>query len=89
VWVGLRFQHEPGAEPSDVLLHVNLADPTAQLQQQALGVLGVNLIHATFFKRGAPLDEFLSAVWDELSLKRLEVDVVELHGPGFAGLDGR
>ena len=41
-WVGLRFQHEPGAEPSDILLHVNLTGPTVQLQQQALGVLGVS-----------------------------------------------
>jgi hypothetical protein len=88
-WVGLRFQHEPGAEPSDTLLHVNLTDPTAQLQQLTLGVLGVNLIHATFFKRTAPLDEFLSAVWDELSLERLELDVVELRGPAFVALDGR
>jgi hypothetical protein len=88
-WVGLRFQHEPGAEPSDILLHVNLADLTAQLQQQALGVLGVNLIHAIFFKRRLAPDEFLAAVWDELSLKRLEVDVVEVRGPGFAALDGR
>jgi hypothetical protein len=88
-WVGLRFQHEPGAEPSEVLLHVNLTDPTAQLQQQALGVLGVSLIHATFVKRGAPPDEFLAAVWDELSLERLEVDVVEVRGPGFAAWDGR
>jgi hypothetical protein len=88
-WVGLRFQHEPGADPSDVLLHVNLADLTAQLQQQALGVLGVNLIHATFFKRGTSLDEFLGAVWDELSSERLEVDVVELRGPAFTAVDSR
>ncbi len=83
-WVGLRFQHEPAADASDILLHVNLADPTALLQQEALGILGVNLIHAAFFKRGAALDEVLSAVWDELSLERLELDVVDLRGPAFA-----
>jgi hypothetical protein len=88
-WVGLRFQHEPGADPSDILLHVNLADPTAQLQQQALGVLGVNLIHATFFQRSGSPDEFLGAVWDELSLERLEVDVVDLRGPALAAMDDR
>ncbi len=88
-WAGVRFQHEPGAEPSDILLHLNLADPTAQRQQQALGILGVNLIHATFFRRGGSPDEFLAAVGDELSPDRLEVDVVELGGPGFAAWDGR
>ena len=50
-WLGVRFQAEPGAAPSDVLVHVNLRDPTAQLQQEALGVLGVNLIYATFYQR--------------------------------------
>src|SRR5215471_18946717 len=30
-WLGIRFQTEPGSEPSDVLLHVNLRDSTAQL----------------------------------------------------------
>src|SRR5690349_8919316 len=43
-WVGLRFQIEPGGESSDLLLHVNLMDPTATQQQEALGVLGVNLL---------------------------------------------
>jgi hypothetical protein len=88
-WVGVRFQPEPGAEPSDIVLHLNLVDPTAQQQQEALGILGVNLVHATFFRRGGSPDEFLTALWDDLSLDRLEVDVVELGGPGFAAWDGR
>src|SRR4051794_32012827 len=32
-WIGIRFQTEPGSEPSQVLLHVHLSDSTAQLQQ--------------------------------------------------------
>ena len=36
----------PVAEPNQILLHINLQDPTAQLQQQAIGTLGVNLIYA-------------------------------------------
>lgn len=88
-WVGLRFQSKPGEEPSDVLLHVNLMDSTAQLQQQALGVLGVNLIYATFFQRDAQLGEFLSALWHELSMDRLEVDVIELRGPAFQSINAR
>src|SRR5688572_26445752 len=50
-WLGVRFQAEPSAAPSDVLVHVNLMDPAAQLQQEALGLLGVNLIHATLYQR--------------------------------------
>ncbi len=88
-WVGLRFQTAPGAEPSDVLLHVNLMDSTAQQQQQALGVLGVNLIHATFFHWDAPPDDFLAAIWDELSIERLEADVMDFRGPAFESVDAR
>ncbi|MDB5308432.1 MAG: hypothetical protein JWO38_2634 [Gemmataceae bacterium] len=88
-WVGLRFQTAPGAEPSEVFLHVNLTDPTALLQQQALGVIGVNLIYATFFRWDAPTGDLLDVLWDELDLDRLEIDVVELRGPAFADTDAR
>jgi hypothetical protein len=43
-WIGLRFQLQPGGPPNDVLLHINMRDPSNILQQQAIGVLGVNLI---------------------------------------------
>jgi hypothetical protein len=87
-WVGLKFQTEPGAEPSDIVLHVNLMDATAELQQQALGLLGVNLIHAAYHCRSSP-DAFLAALWDELTIDRLEVDVIHLRGPASAAVDAR
>jgi len=49
-WIGLRFQLQPGGPPSDVLLHVNMRDPSNVLQQQAIGILGVNLIYAAFYE---------------------------------------
>lgn len=87
-WLGVRFQSEPGAEPSDVLVHVNLRDPTAQLQQEALGILGVNLIYATFYQRGSG-GQFLDGVFDGLSIARIEMDVTELSGPAFSKVDSR
>jgi hypothetical protein len=87
-WVGIRFQPELRAEPSDIVLHVNLMDATAQLQQQALGLLGVNLIHAAYHFRSSP-DDFLTALWDALTIDRLEVDVLHLRGPAFAHVDSR
>src|SRR2546427_2220865 len=87
-WVGLRFQTEPGSDPSDVLLHVNLMDPTAQQQQEALGVLGVNLLYGAHHARGSA-DEFLACLSDALSIDRLEIDVLELSGPAFAGQNPR
>jgi hypothetical protein len=84
-WVGLRFQLEPRAEPNDLLLHVNLLDPTAAEQQEVLGLLGVNLLYAAYFYKGA--DAFLRCLWDGLSIGRLEVDVLDFKGPTFRGED--
>lgn len=87
-WVGIRFQTEPRAESSEVLLHVNLMSPTAILQQQSLGVLGANLIHAAHYLT-ATEDGFLAGLWDDLSIEQLEIDVLRLRGPAFSGVDVR
>src|SRR5262249_40201731 len=87
-WVGLRFQAAAGAQPSDMLLHVALRDRTVEMQRNALGMLGVNLVHAAFHQKPDP-PAFLTAVFEGLSLERLEIDVVELTGPAFAGQDSR
>ena len=87
-WVGVRFQATPGAPPSDVLLHVNLADRSNLLQQQAVGLLGVNLTYAAACQRGSAA-EFLGGLFHELSAERVEVDVIELVGPAWDGQDGR
>lgn len=84
-WVGIRFQHEPAAAPSDFLLHVALQDPTASQQQQTLGVLGVNLIFAAVYLRDS-FTTMLESLLDELSLENLEIDVVECSGPAFTDL---
>jgi hypothetical protein len=87
-WLGIRFQAEPDGEPNQILLHINLGDPTAQLQQQAIGTLGVNLIYAAFHQRSSSAD-FLAGLFDDLSIERLEIDVLELTGPVFANVDSR
>jgi hypothetical protein len=85
-WVGLRFQREPGGAPNNVMLHANLRDSTNLHQQEAVGILGVNLIFAVHHA-AASLEEFLASVFDDLSLRRLEIDCLELDGPAFAGWD--
>ena len=55
-WMGVRFQSTPGGEFNDVVLHVKLMDNDNNLQQQAVGILGVNLIYACFnYHQSAPL----------------------------------
>jgi len=87
-WMGMRFQAHPGEEPSQVLLHLTLNDSTAPLQQEAVGLLGVNLVYAAFYQ-GTDGDAFLTGLFDGLSIERLEIDVIELSGPAFAATDDR
>lgn len=85
-WVGVRFQQQPGGPASDVILHINLQDPTNLQQQEAVGILGVNLIYASFHHLGSS-EQFLACLCEDLSLERMEVDFVALQGPAFAGWD--
>ncbi len=87
-WMGIRFQFEPGAPPSQMLLHINLRDPTSQLQQQAIGILGVNLVYAAYHQR-MNAEMFLSGLFDELSVDRIEIDVIEFDGPAFIDQEAR
>jgi hypothetical protein len=86
-WVGLRFQVEPGGPPSDVILHVNLRDSSNLLEQEAVGILGVNLVYAAFHQ-AANMETFLKGVGEDLE-KRIEIDFVDLRGPAFEGWDRR
>ena len=87
-WVGLRFLQAPEGGPSDVILHVNLQDPSNIQQQEVVGILGVNLIYAACYQMKSP-EEFLAGVFEELSLQSIEIDCVELSGPAFEGWDRR
>jgi hypothetical protein len=87
-WLGIRFQTEPGCQPSQILLHINLCDSTAQQQQQAIGILGVSLVYAAFHQRSA-MEIFLGGLFEELSIARIEIDVIDLNGPAFMDQDAR
>ncbi len=85
-WVGLRFQTKPDTRPNDVILHVNLKDETNIRQQQALGILGVNLIYGAFYLRDR-MDDLLTGLIDTLSVQRVEVDFIDCQGPAFENID--
>jgi hypothetical protein len=85
-WLGVRFQRNPNDEPSDIILHVNMHDPENFLQQQAVGILGVNLIYAAFFLKDN-LEAFCTSLLDDLKPGRIEVDVAYFKGPYFKGWD--
>jgi len=87
-WIGLRFQLQPGGPPNDVLLHVNMRDASNVLQQQAVGILGVNLIYAAFYE-GQTKESFLEGLAQDVVAERVEIDYVDLRGPAFESWDRR
>jgi hypothetical protein len=85
-WMGIRFQDRPEGTANDILLHLNLRDPSNLLQQEALGVVGVNLIYAVFHLFQSK-ESSLKALLDEVTSQRVEIDFIELRGPAFEGWD--
>jgi hypothetical protein len=87
-WMGMRFQYEPTAEPNEVLLHVNLLERDTLLQQQTLGVLGVNLIFACHNYINHPVD-FILSLMDNISNDRVEITMMRMRGPDLDYVDNR
>ncbi len=87
-WMGVKFQYRPGTEANEVIVHVNLKENDALLQQQTLGVLGVNLIYACYYHNDKP-NNFLRSLLDNLSRDRIEVTMVRMTGPDLSYVDNR
>ncbi len=81
-WVGLRFQTQPGGPPNDILLHINMLDRVNVLQQEAIGILGVNLIYAAFHELQT-MESFLGGVGQDVVKERIEIDYIDVRGPAF------
>jgi hypothetical protein len=87
-WMGVKFQSHPGDEASQVVVHVRMLDDEAALQQEALGVVGVNLLHAAFFLHHEP-ERMVESLLDRLTTGRIEIDMIELRGIEFRAVDNR
>jgi hypothetical protein len=87
-WVGLRFQLQPGGPSNDVLLHINMLDPSNVREQEDIGILGVNLIYAAFYELQSR-ESFLEGVTQDVAKDRIEIDYIDLRGPAFETWDIR
>ncbi len=87
-WCGIRVQMYPGAAPSDITVHVRMFDDNAEAQQQALGVLGVNLIYAAYYYFEDP-KMIIDSLTDNMKANRIEIDSIEFLGPYFDDVDNR
>src|SRR5213076_2364341 len=86
-WLGVRFQSEPRSQPSEIIIHVRLLDEANVDQQEALGVIGVNLVHGAFYHRQP--EDLISSLQENLGPGRIEVDMIKFSGPLFQNVDNR
>lgn len=87
-WLGVRFQTHPRSTPSNAVIHVKMHDNDAVLQQQAIGIAGVNLLYACYYLQ-YDTEKFVTSLMDNLSRERIEIDMVRLSGPDFKNIDNR
>src|SRR4029079_12904996 len=77
-WLGVRFQSQPRGQPSQIIIHVRLLDKANVEQQEALGVIGVNLLHGAFYCREP--EKPISSLPENLAPGRIETDMIKFSG---------
>ncbi len=87
-WMGLKFQTHPRDDESQIVLHVRMRDRETSLQQEALGIVGVNLLYGAFFQHHEP-EQLVESLLDNLSTERIEIDMIEFSGIEFRHVDNR
>src|SRR5689334_8789336 len=87
-WMGIKFQSRVNDQPSQIVMHVQMLDAEASLQQEALGIVGVNLCYGAFFLSHVP-EELIESLLDKLTTGRVEIDLFELSGIEFRNVDNR
>ncbi|WP_145100038.1 TonB-dependent receptor [Rosistilla carotiformis] len=87
-WMGVKFQAHPRDDDSQIIIHVRMLDNEAALQQEALGIVGVNLVHGAFALNHEP-ELLVDSLLDGLSTSRIEIDMIEFSGIAFRHVDNR
>lgn len=87
-WVGIHFQTKPSEEYSEIILHIQFKETDSKLQQETLGILGVNLIYGAFYQHHDP-KKLINALYDHLDKDQLEIDSISFSGPAFQEVDNR
>ena len=87
-WMGIRFQTNPNDEYSEIKLHVRFHQNEAKLQQESLGIMGVNLIYGAFYKHNEPL-KLMKYLYDHIDDQSIEIDTINFSGPLFKDVDNR
>lgn len=86
-WLGVRFQSEPRGEPSQIIVHVRMLDESNVAQQEALGIIGVNLLFGAFYHQQP--EKLIASLHENLAPNRMQVDLIKFSGPAYATVDNR
>ncbi len=87
-WMGIKFQTEAEEKASEIIIHLRLHDREARTQQECVGILGANLMHASFNFFNSP-KKIIDSLYDGLSKAQLEIDMVQMNGKLFNHIDNR
>ncbi|RUA08630.1 MAG: TonB-dependent receptor [Flavobacteriia bacterium] len=87
-WVGIRFQMDPLEDYNEIVIHARFKQTDSRLQQETLGMLGVNLIYGAFYMNENP-KELLKSFYDNIESDTIEIDMVDFSGPRFMYVDNR
>lgn len=87
-WMGVRFQAQPLGEPSQILIHVRMLDKENIQQQEALGIIGVNVIFGALYYHN-DARTLIESLMDSLTSARVEVDMIKFSGQAFEKVDNR
>jgi len=87
-WIGIRYQVDPNEEYNEISLHIRFHENDARLQQNTLGILGVNLIYGAYYKYDNP-KKLLRYLYDHIDKDQIEIDTINFSGPRFEKVDNR
>ncbi len=85
-WMGVQFQAKPKGEANTIVLHVRMMDRLRLQQQEALGILGVNLIEAAFYQLKDP-EKFIDYLTEGIKKDQIVIDVLKFNGPDLKHFD--
>ncbi len=87
-WMGIRFQTDSKQEYSEIQMHVRFHLIDAKAQQEALGIMGVNLIYGAYYKHNKPRS-LIKYLYDHIDPHAIEIDTINFSGPLFENVDNR
>jgi len=87
-WTGVRLQMKPEGPVNQIILHYRLLDSEGLAQQEAIGIMGVNLIYAVYMYWDN-LDLMLDSLKDNIASHRIEIDMFEMSGEDLKCHDNR